>query len=91
MSICDRRHVNMSKQTTTLADIYVTPPLGLSYGHVIWFVSRVIRVAIGRAKHFREFIAFRHEKSSQFCGDADNVEMSCTGRKIGSVVLALRC
>ena len=78
MAICDRRHANMSKQTTTLADIYqtasrgvplldvsplikqhrratevlallgsldmdVTPPLGLVYGHVIWFVSRVIK------------------------------------------------
>ena len=24
-------------------DIEVTPPLGLVYGHVIWFVSRVIK------------------------------------------------
>ena len=78
MAICDRRHANMSKQTTTLADIDqtpsrgvplldmsplieqyrratdvlallgsldtdVTPPLGLVYGHTIWFVSTVIK------------------------------------------------
>ena len=78
MAICDRRQANMSKQTTTLADIdqtpsrgvplpdesllikqyqratemlallgsldiEVTPPLGLVYGHVIWFVGRVIK------------------------------------------------
>ena len=77
MTICDRRHANISKQTRTLADtdqstsrcvplldvsplikqyrratevlallgsldIDVTPPLGLVYGHAIWFVSGVI-------------------------------------------------
>ena len=46
---------------------------------------------IGRAKHFREFKAFQHERSVCFCGDTDYVEMSCTGREVGSVVLALRC
>ena len=46
---------------------------------------------IGRAKHFREFKAFRHERSLRFCGDSDYEEMSCTGREIGLVVLALRC
>ena len=30
---------------------------------------------IGRAKHFREFKAFRHERSLRFCGDSDYVEM----------------
>ena len=29
MSICDRRHANMSKQTTTLADIDQTPSRGV--------------------------------------------------------------
>ena len=78
MAICDCRHANMSKQTTTLADTDQTPsrgvplpgvnplikqyrratevlallgsldideslPFGLVYGHVIWFVSRVIK------------------------------------------------
>ena len=29
MAICDRRHANMSKQTTTLADIDQTPSRGV--------------------------------------------------------------
>ena len=29
MAICDRRHANMSKQTTTLADIDQTPNRGV--------------------------------------------------------------
>ena len=46
---------------------------------------------IGKAKHFREFKAFLHERSVRFCGDSDYMEMSYTGREIGLVVLALRC
>ena len=82
MAICDRRQVNMSKQTTTVADIDLTPPLGLSYGHVIWFISRVIRF---NSK------PFEMKDLYVFSADNDYVEMSCTGREIGLVVLALRC
>ena len=46
---------------------------------------------IGRAKHFREFKAFRHERPLRFCGGSDYVEMSCTGREIGLIMQALRC
>ena len=28
MAICDKRHANVSKQTTLLADADVTPPIG---------------------------------------------------------------
>ena len=82
MAICDRRQVNMSKHTTTVADIDLTPPLGLSYGHVIWFASRVIRFNLK---------PFEMKYLNVFCGDSDYVEMSRTGREIGLVVLALRC
>ena len=41
MVIRDRSHANMSKQTTTLADIDVTPQLGLAYGQVILLFSIV--------------------------------------------------
>ena len=44
---------------------------------------------IGRATHLREFKAFQHETYLRFYGDSDYVEMSCTGREIGLVVLAL--
>ena len=67
-------------------DIEVTPPLGLVYGHVLWFVSRVIK-----SKTFRELKTFRHERYLRFCGDSDYVKTSCTGREISLVVLALRC
>ena len=46
---------------------------------------------IGRAKHVRDFKAFRHERYLCFCGDSDYVEMSCPGSEIDLVVLALRC
>ena len=89
MAICDRRHANMSKQATPLADIDVTPPLGLAYGHVIWFVSRVIRVLLEEQNIFLNLKPF--DMKDLFCGDSDYVKMSCTGRETGLVVLALRC
>ena len=48
---------------------------------------------IGRAKHFRDFKSFRHERYLRcfFFLDTNYVGMSCTGKEIGLVELALRC
>ena len=86
MAICDRRHANMSKQTTTLADIDVTPSLGLAYGHMV--CHQCDQSVIGRAKHFREFKAFRHEISLRFYGDSDYVEMFLLVLEVPSFLFA---
>ena len=45
MAICDRRHVDMSKQTTTLADIDQTPSRGVPLLDVSPLIKRYRRAA----------------------------------------------
>ena len=59
MAICNRHHANMSKETMTLADIDITPPLRLAYGHAICQQSN--QSVFGKANHFREFKAIRQK------------------------------